>query len=57
MPIRFHEATKTFHLYNQHLSYLMKVLPGGELIQLYCGKALHDRPDFDHLFECRPRPM
>lgn len=57
MPIRFHEESKTFHLYNGQISYLMKVLPGGQLGQLYCGKVLHDRPDFDHLFECRPRPM
>lgn len=57
MPIRFHEESRTFHLYNGQISYLMKVLPGGQLGQLYFGKALHDRPDFDHLFECCPRPM
>ena len=57
MPIRFHEQSRTFHLFNDRVSYLMKVLPGGQLGQLYWGKVLHDRPDFDHLFECRPRPM
>lgn len=31
MPIRFHEQSRTFHLFNDRVSYLMKVLPGGQL--------------------------
>lgn len=37
MPIRFHEQSRTFHLFNDRVSYLMKVLPGGQLGQLYWG--------------------
>ena len=57
MPILFHPQSRTFHLYNDRLSYIFKVLPSGHLGQLYCGRALHDRPDFDHLFETAPRSM
>ena len=57
MSIVFHEQSKTFHLYNQDISYIIKILPSGHLGQLYCGKAIHDRPDFDRLFETCPRSM
>ena len=57
MSIVFHPQSRTFHLYNACISYIFKVLPSGHLGQLYCGKALRDRPDFDHLFETAPRAM
>ena len=57
MSIVFHPQSRTFHLYNACISYIFKVLPSGHLGQLYCGKALRDRPDFDHLFETAPRSM
>ena len=57
MSIVFHPQSRTFHLYNACVSYIFKVLPSGHLGQLYCGKALRDRPDFDHLFETAPRSM
>ena len=57
MPIVFHPQSRTFHLYNPSVSYIFKVLPSGHLGQLYCGKALRDRPDFDRLFETAPRSM
>ena len=57
MSILFHPQSRTFHLYNACVSYIFKVLPSGHLGQLYCGKALRDRPDFDHLFETAPRAM
>ena len=57
MAIVFHEQSKTFHLYNARLSYIFKVLPSGHLGQLYCGRAVHDRPDFDRLFETCQRAM
>jgi alpha-galactosidase len=31
MPIQFHESTKTFHLYNEKISYIFKVLESGHL--------------------------
>ena len=40
MSIAYHESTKTFHLTNGQISYIMKVLPNGALGQLYFGKAI-----------------
>ena len=57
MAIVYHEQSKTFHLYNAAVSYIFKVLPSGHLGQLYYGKAIHDRPDFDRLFETSQRSM
>ncbi|MFR3791842.1 MAG: alpha-galactosidase [Blautia massiliensis (ex Durand et al. 2017)] len=57
MPIAFHAQSQTFHLFNPFVSYIFKILPSGHLGQLYYGKALRDRPDFDRLFETAPRSM
>jgi len=57
MPIQFHKKTQTFHLYNNQISYIFKVLKNHQLGQLYYGKAIHDRENFDHLFEICQRPM
>ena len=46
MGIIFHEETKTFHLTNGEISYIMTVLPNGHLGNLYYGKAIRDREDF-----------
>lgn len=51
MNIIFHEQTRTFHLYNDEISYIMTVLPSGHMGQLYFGKAIRDREDFSHLLE------
>lgn len=57
MNIRFHENTKTFHLYNDNISYIMCVLENGHMGQLYYGKRIHDKEDFSYLLEKMPRPM
>ena len=57
VDIVFHEQTKTFHLYNEHVSYLFCVLENGQLGQLYCGRRLHDKPDFSYLCERSARAM
>lgn len=57
MNILFSDASKTFHLYNQEISYIMTVLPNGHMGQLYFGKRVHHREDFSYLFETVPRPM
>ena len=57
MSVMYHESTKTFHLNNGRISYIMKVLPNGALGQLYCGKAIRDRESFDYLLEMKHRPM
>lgn len=55
--IIFHENSKTFHLYNKEISYVMSVLDNGHLGQLYYGKKIHDREDFSYLVEKCARPM
>ena len=55
--IIFHEETKTFHLYNEKISYILCVLENGHLGQLYFGKRLHDKADFSYLVEKCERPM
>ena len=55
--IIFHEDAKTFHLYNQKISYIMQVLENGHLGQLYYGKKIHDKADFSYLIEKCSRPM
>ena len=57
MHIFYHASSQTFHLSNDAVSYIMKVLPNGQLGQLYFGKAIHDRENFDHLLEMNHRPM
>ena len=55
--IIFHKETKTFHLYNEEISYIMCVLENGHMGQLYYGKRIHDKPDFSYLVEKCGRPM
>lgn len=57
MDIRFHANTKTFHLFNDNISYLMCILENGHLGQLYFGKKIRDKEDFSYLLEKRSRPM
>ena len=57
MSILFSESTKTFHLYNQEISYIMTVLPNGHMGQLYFGKKVHHREDYSYLYETVCRPM
>ena len=57
VKIVYHAAQKVFHLYNGDISYLMMVLPDGELGQLYFGQRIHDKEDFSYLLELVPRPM
>ena len=55
MPIVFHESTSIFHIYNNDISYIIKVLKNGQLGQLYYGRRLRDNSNFDHLLEILPR--
>lgn len=57
MPIIFHKSSQVFHLYNDHISYIFQILENGQLGQLYYGKKLTDRKDFNHLFEGSTRDM
>ena len=49
--IVFHKETKTFHLYNDKISYIMCVLKNGHMGHLYFGKRIHDKADFSYLVE------
>jgi alpha-galactosidase len=51
MPVIFHENTKTFHLYNQEISYLIRIMENGQPENLYYGKKIHDKEDFTYLHE------
>lgn len=57
MEILFNKDTKTFHLYNDYISYIMTVLPNGHMGQLYFGKKIHHKDDFSYLLEMSDRPM
>lgn len=52
MPISVHEATGTFHLYNNDLSYIFALVEGYPF-QLYYGARVPDEEDFSYLVtEC-----
>ena len=51
MPVYIHENHPTFHLRNDEISYVMRVLPDGQLGQLYFGSRIHDRDNYDYLLE------
>lgn len=57
MPIIYNEKTREFHLYNQELSYIIKILDNDQPGQLYYGKRLTHKEDFSHLFEYAMRDM
>lgn len=57
MSIIYNEKTREFHLYNQEISYIIKILDNNQPGQLYYGKRLTHREDFDHLFEYAMRDM
>ena len=57
MPITYNEKTREFHLYNQEISYIIKILDNDQPGQLYYGKRLTHREDFSHLFEYAMRDM
>lgn len=57
MAILFQEKGQIFHLYNDKLSYLIKILANGQLGQLYFGKRLPLNRDYSYLIENYYRPM
>ena len=46
MNIFYHEKAQEFHLQNESVSYIMKVLKNGQIGQLYYGSAIPDKEDF-----------
>ena len=57
MAIIFHDDSKAFHIYNDHLSYIIKILDNHQLGNLYYGKKVHDRESFSYLLEGKLRPL
>lgn len=57
MHIIYQDETKIFHLYNDNVSYIMKVLPNGHLGQLYFGRRINADKDYSYLLEMMSRPM
>ncbi|NEY21050.1 alpha-galactosidase [Bacillus ginsengihumi] len=55
MAIRINKKNKEFHLYNDQVSYIFRVLEKcGQLEQVYYGKKVHHRSSFKHLIEREP---
>lgn len=57
MPIIYHKESNIFHLYNDTISYIIKILENGQLGHVYYGRRLTDRDDFSHLVEYARRMM
>ena len=57
MPIIFHKDSRTFHIYNEHISYIIQILRNNQLANLYYGKKVHDRDSFSHLLQGKLRPL
>ena len=57
MSIFFDEKKQTFHLCNNEISYIMAVLPNGQMGQLYFGKHIHPERDYSQIgrASCRER--
>lgn len=57
MGIFYHESAQEFHLYNENISYIMKILRNGQIGQLYFGKRVPLEREYGYLVENRYRPM
>lgn len=57
MGIAVNQSGDTFHLYNQEISYIMKVLPNRQLGQIYFGKRIRIPEDCSYFLETSSRPM
>ena len=57
MGVIFNEKTGEFHLYNENISYLMKILRNGQMGQLYFGRKVPQKNDYGYLIENRYRPV
>lgn len=51
LEIIYNEEQREFHLFNENISYIMKLIRTEQPIQLYFGKKIRHREDFSHLFQ------
>lgn len=57
MGIKFNEKAREFHLYNNNISYIIRVIDGiDQLENVYYGKKLIHRYSFEHIMERELRP-
>ncbi len=57
MSILVSKTGNTFHLCNHDISYIMQVLPNGQLGQVYFGPRIGRKEDYSYLIENHMRPM
>ena len=57
MPIVYHSASREFHLYNNSVSYIIRILKNGQPGMLYYGTALRDREAFSAPAPAGWRPL
>ena len=51
MAIIFHEESRCFHLYNNEVSYIMRIMENEQMENLYYGKRIHDKADFTYFHD------
>ncbi|MCR5790965.1 MAG: alpha-galactosidase, partial [Lachnospiraceae bacterium] len=51
MAIIYHEKAGVFHLYNEKLSYMIRIMENGQLENIYTGKRIRDKEDFGYFHE------
>ena len=51
MAIIYNQETGEFHLYNDGISYIMKILRNGQMGQLYFGKKVPAEQSYSYLEE------
>ncbi|WP_238918260.1 alpha-galactosidase [Clostridium sp. YIM B02555] len=57
MGIKFNKSTREFHLYNDNISYIARIIAGIEQVEnVYYGKRLTHRESFKHIMERELRP-
>lgn len=57
MSIIFNKKSREFHLFNNNISYIIKVLRNNQIGQLYFGKKIHPKDNYNYLLESAYRPM
>lgn len=57
MTIKYNDHEMQFHLFNDEISYIIKVLPNKHLGHLYFGKRITDKESFGYLMEGEGRPL
>jgi len=57
MAIIFHQDSKEFHIHNEQVSYIIKILDNHQLGNLYYGKKIHDKADFSYLLQGELRSL